>query len=132
MTPIARELLTRAERDLGNARAIASIAIPDVAAREAYLAVFHAAKALVFERTGKTPKTHSGVRQAFGQVVVDEGLDQDLGRFLARAYEYKTIADYDLTRRIAAEDVEPILERAEQAVLLITQILERGAGSPSE
>ena len=132
MTPIARELLTRAERDLRNARAIASIAIPDVAAREAYLAVFHAAKALVFERTGKTPKTHSGVRQAFGQVVVDEGLDQDLGRFLARAYEYKTIADYDLTRRIAAEDVEPILERAEQAVLLITQILERGAGSPSE
>jgi len=132
LTPIAKELLTRAERDLANARAIASIAIPEIAAREAYLAVFHAAKAPVFERSGKTPKTHSGVRQAFGQVVVDQGLDQDLGRFLARAYECKTIADYDLTRRISADDVEPIPKRAEQAVSTITEILERGSGSPSE
>lgn len=94
--------------------------------------MFHAAKALILERTGKTPKTHSGVRQAFGQLVVDGGLDQDLGRFLARAYEYKTFADYDLARRIAAEDVEPIIKRAEQAVSTITEILESGFGTLPE
>ena len=132
MTPIARELLTRAERNLRNGRAIAAIPIPEVAAREAYMAVFHAAKALIFERTGKTPKTHSGVRQVFGQMVVDEKIDANLGRFLARAYEYKTIADYDLTRTIAREDVGPILDRAEHAVSAIADILEKETPPASE
>lgn len=33
----------------------------DEAGRAAYLAGFHAAQALIVERNGKTPETHSGV-----------------------------------------------------------------------
>ncbi|MCW5700447.1 MAG: HEPN domain-containing protein [Rhodospirillales bacterium] len=123
MTPIAEGLLARAELDLKHSRSIAAIGISDIAAREAYMAVFHAAQALVFERTGKTPKTHSGVRHVFGQIVVKEKLDEQLGRFLSRAYEYKTIADYDLTKRIAPGDVAPIVERAEWFVAAVKDAL---------
>ena len=40
--------------------------MPEVAAREAYMASFHAAQACLFERDGRAPKTHSGVHAAFG------------------------------------------------------------------
>lgn len=89
------------------------------------MATFHAAQALVVERTGRSPKTHSGVRQAFGQIVVTERLDEQLGRFLSRAYDYKTIADYDMTRRIFPEDVMPIVEKAEQFVRAVQLVLEK-------
>jgi len=34
---------------------------PDEAGRAAYLAGFHAAQAFIYEQTGRTVKTHSGV-----------------------------------------------------------------------
>jgi hypothetical protein len=39
--------------------------LPHIAALEAYLAVFHAAEANIFEHTGKVAKTHRGVRSEF-------------------------------------------------------------------
>jgi len=69
---------------------------PDEAGRAAYLAAFHAAQALVFEKTGTVAKTHSGVRGQFGQLVKDEpGCDAELRSFLGRAYNFKAIADYE-------------------------------------
>jgi uncharacterized protein (UPF0332 family) len=44
--------------------------LPDEAGRMAYLAGFHAAQARIFERTGRTPKTHRGVRSQFGSLAV--------------------------------------------------------------
>lgn len=129
MNPIAADLLARAERDLRNSSAIAFIPIPEVAAREAYMATFHVAQALVVERTGRSPKTHSGVRHAFGQIVIRERLDEQLGRFLSRAYDYKTIADYDMTKRISPEEAMSIVEKARQFVAAVQHILEKPAQS---
>ena len=50
---------------LVDAQKIASLPLPHVAAREAYLAVFHAAEAYIFEQTGKVSKTHRGFRSEF-------------------------------------------------------------------
>jgi uncharacterized protein (UPF0332 family) len=52
---------------LTRARAIFAAAIPEDAARDAYLAAFHAAQALIAERTGKSAKTHRGVHIAFAR-----------------------------------------------------------------
>jgi uncharacterized protein (UPF0332 family) len=58
--------------------------MPEVAAREAYMAAFHAAQACLFERDGRAPKTHSGVHAAFGLLAAGEaGLGRRLGSFLA-------------------------------------------------
>ena len=67
MTPETSDFLVAAERALSNARNILAIDIPDQAARLAYYAQFHAAQALIFERTAKISKTHKGGRQAVPQ-----------------------------------------------------------------
>ncbi len=69
--------------------------MPRIAGREAYLAAFHAAAALVYERTGMVTRTHRGLRAQFARIASDEpGIDQALSEFLGRAYELKSLADY--------------------------------------
>ncbi len=43
MTPVTADLLERAAASLDKARRILAAGVPDVAAREAYMAAFHAA-----------------------------------------------------------------------------------------
>jgi len=67
------------------------------AARNAYYAAFHAAKALIFERTSQTHKSHGGVHKLFAQLARTEpAIDQALRTFLIKAYDFKRIADYDV------------------------------------
>jgi hypothetical protein len=56
----AADYLGKANHCLAGARRIATAEVPDVAAREAYLAVFHAAEAYIFEQTGKAVKSIAG------------------------------------------------------------------------
>jgi hypothetical protein len=63
VNPETAEYLDKAHRCLAGAKTIAAAGLPDVAAREAYLAVYHAAEAYIFERTDKAAKTHRGVRR---------------------------------------------------------------------
>ncbi len=73
---------------------ILTIPIPDVAAREAYLAGYHAAEAFIHEYTGKTVKTHKGLRSEFARLTRTDTVLREFTGFLARAYELKSIADY--------------------------------------
>lgn len=66
--------------------------------RAAYGAGFHAARALIYERTGRNVKTHAGVRSEFaGSTRDDPGFDPELRRFLARAYDLKVTAEYEIS-----------------------------------
>jgi uncharacterized protein (UPF0332 family) len=66
--------------------------VPRIAGREAYLAAFHAAQALIWERTGKIAKTHRGLRAQFARLTRDEPrIDQALA---GPAYELKSMSDY--------------------------------------
>ena len=94
MTPGAAELLARARQTLRDARQLQS-SIPRIAGREAYLAAFHAAQALIYERTGKLAKTHRGVRGQFARLAMDEpGLAGTSAEVLGCGYEIKSRADY--------------------------------------
>lgn len=69
---------------------------PDEAGRAAYLASFHAAQALIFEKTDKVVKTHKGVQSEFLKLTKDDPrLDIELRAFLGRSYNLKAIADYE-------------------------------------
>jgi len=61
-TPEAADYLDRARQILDEARAIAAIDLPGVAGRTAYLSVYHAAQALIFDRPGKVARSHKGAR----------------------------------------------------------------------
>jgi uncharacterized protein (UPF0332 family) len=98
-----------------------------VAAREASLAAFHAAEAYIFERIGKSVQTHRGLRATFSHLAHNEPrIAPEYLTFLARAYEFKSIADYDVgptARVISAEDAARAIETAGRLIDTIAQLL---------
>ena len=97
MRPEAAQYLDKARQALKEARAVAGIKLAEAAGRAAYLAAFHAAQALIFERTAKVPKTHRGVHAQFSRLAKDESkLGTELSQFLSQAYDFKAVADYEI------------------------------------
>jgi uncharacterized protein (UPF0332 family) len=94
VTPEAARFLEKARQCLADATRYQPL-VPRIAGREAYLGAFHAAAAVIYERTGKIVKTHRGLRVQFARISKDEPrIDQDLSEFLGQAYELKSLADY--------------------------------------
>ena len=127
MTPEAKEHLKRAHEYLVKARRFSDVLhYDDEAARAAYLAGFHAAQALISERTGRIAKTHSGMRSAFGRLVKgDPRIDRTLTRFLGQAYKLKEVTDYGTGPQatVSASEAWEMIETAEGFVAQIGQIL---------
>src|SRR5438552_7095681 len=74
-----------------------AVQLPEDAGRAAYLAGFHAAQALIFERTGGVTKTHKGAHAEFARLTRNEPrIDSGLRRFLPQAYDLKALCDYEL------------------------------------
>jgi uncharacterized protein (UPF0332 family) len=95
---------------LTRARTILAAGIGEDAGRNAYLAAFHAAQALIAERTGEDAKTHKGVHAQFARLTRNKPrLDRELRQFLAQAYDLKSIADYGL-----GPDTDVPLDRADR------------------
>jgi hypothetical protein len=57
LKPETERYLDKARQSLNEARAVAGIELAEAAGRAAYLAMFHAAQALIFERSAKVPRT---------------------------------------------------------------------------
>ena len=102
MKPETAAHLDKADRCLSNATvelagAATQLSLAEDAGRNAYYAAFHAAKAFLFERTGRTHKRHGSVQTEFNQLAKTEAsIDLALRSFLPRAYDFKRIADYDI------------------------------------
>jgi uncharacterized protein (UPF0332 family) len=112
MKEVAAEYLAQAERSLSKACVVMGVSLFDEAGRLAYYAMFHAAQALIFERTDKVAKTHRGVSKQFHKLASNEaGLDAELAAGLSNAYRLKEIADYEtgaaalVTSEVAADAI---------------------------
>jgi uncharacterized protein (UPF0332 family) len=119
LTPEAAETLATAHQHLSDAKAIRGLNIGHVAAREAYLAAFHAAEAFIHERTGRAIKTHTGLRTVFARLAKDEPrLDPTFTQFLANAYDLKSLADYAdrPALRVSPEDADQAIQTAERFI----------------
>jgi uncharacterized protein (UPF0332 family) len=96
VTPETELYLQKARQCLANGRANLGIGLSNDAGRNAYLAAFHAAQALIFERTGRVSKTHQGVHSEFSRLVKgDRKIDKSFTVFLTKAYNLKAVADYE-------------------------------------
>lgn len=120
MTPEAADYLAKAREDLGEALQIIRIGLAKVAARSAYYAAFHAAEALIFDRTGKVVKTHKGVRTEFARLTKDDPhVPRAMMAFLADGYRYKEIGDYSVN-----PDEVVTMANAETAITSATAFLD--------
>ena len=125
MTPEAARELAAARRHLSDAKAIAGRDIAYAAAREAYLAAFHAAEAFLHDRTGNLAKTYRGLRTEFARLARSEPrIDQSFSRFLANAYEVKSIADYGTEpASLSPEAANAVIDTAERMIDAIAILL---------
>lgn len=115
----ARDMLQRA-------RQMSSIHLNDDAGRAAYLACFHVAQAIIFEREGRVLKTHRGVQTEFNRIMKDDPrADVELVGFVARAYKFKTVADYgfDTTSHQSDDDARNALNEATRFFDAFTALL---------
>lgn len=101
----------------------------EIAAREAYLAAFHAAVAYLFERLNVHPKTHSGVHSLFAKAAgTDPDLGPELSRFLSRSYDWKQQHDYQLSSSIDVTAAAAVVAAAADFVARIEKALVRRRG----
>ena len=120
MTPEAADHLQKARACLDRARVILEAEIPEVAAREAYLAAFHTAQALIVERTRKEAKTHKGAHTEFARLTRGESrVDMELRQFLPKSYDMKSLADYGAGQHSVVSD-----ERASAAIQTAERFIE--------
>ncbi len=107
MKPETARFVEFARNMLGRADQMCSIHLNDDAGRAAYLACFHVAQAIIFERVGRVLKSHQGVQTEFNRIMKDDPrADKALVGFVARAYKYKTIADYGFDAPVHPTDEE--------------------------
>lgn len=113
MTPETGYFLAKARRLLAEAEGmLTTMHYNEAAGRTAYLAGFHAAQALISDRTGRAEKTHTGVRTEFHRLIRGDTRFDDTQRdFLGSTYNLKAIADYETG---PGSDVSP--GRAKQAI----------------
>jgi uncharacterized protein (UPF0332 family) len=127
VTPETEEQLHRAREYLSKANALLEIVhYGDEAARAAYLAGFHAAQALISERTGRIVKTHRGVRSAFARLTKDDPrLDRTLTQFLGRGYQRKEMVDYGVGPQamVSEADARDLIESAARFIDVVAEIL---------
>jgi uncharacterized protein (UPF0332 family) len=109
----------------------------DAAGRDAYLAGFHAAQALISERTGRSLKSHGGVNAEFHRLIRgDVRVDDELRAFLGFAYNLKAIADYEtgpnavIAPERAAEAVTIARRFVSKMIELIETASQREQSSP--
>ncbi len=123
--PETAAYLTKSRQSLTEARVVLASGLTEAAGRAAYLAAFHAAQALIFDRTGKAAKTHGGVRSEFARLAKDDArIERGFVSFLARAYSLKEAADYAIGHdaRVSAEAAQAI-EIAARFVEAIARLL---------
>ena len=133
MKPETGRYLAKARRLLSNAKVMLGVGLNEDAGREAYLAAFHAAQALIFESTGKVTKSHKGVHVEFGRLTLDPGaMDSRLRGFLSRGFNLKSVADYEIgpDARVSAERARDAIETAGLFVVKLEELISSLANRP--
>ena len=122
--------LEKARRLLETAKRLVADKYADDGGRDAYLAVYHAAQAFIFEHVGRAAKTHNGVHTKFAELTRNDArFDAALKAFLPQAYNLKAIADYELGEgaSLPLDRVVAAVRSAERFVERIAEILSESA-----
>lgn len=98
------------------------------------MAAFHAAEALIIERTGRSAKTHRGVHSEFSRLT-KAGTDGDrhIWRVLPDGYRYKEMADYstDPSATVSEAAGRDMIDAAARFVDRVTVLLSVCPPSPA-
>lgn len=128
MKPESAAFLAKSREFLERAPLLLKRGFTEEAGRAAYLCGFHAAQSLIFERQGRSPKTHTGVQPEFARLARDEAaIDAELRAFLGRAYNLKAVADYETGpgAHVSHDQAVEAIESAVRFVQAVSSLLSR-------
>lgn len=92
-------------------------------ANRAYYAMFYATLALLIQ-VGQSSSRHSGVIRLFDQHFIKTGqLPAEMSRWLHRAFELRQMGDYHEAAELEEQQVDLLLQQAEQFVQQIADYL---------
>lgn len=131
MSPEAGHFLDKAARLLAQASHDLEGGFNEGAARSAYLSALHSAQACISERDGPAARTHGGVQAKFYQLYRDHpAIDPGVLGFLSSAYNYKSVADYDVgdDAVIAPEIALAAIDTARRMLAFVTEDLRSRPG----
>ena len=126
MTPEAARFLQNADDHLERGQTMLAAGLNYDAGRAAYLAAFHAAQAIIFERTGKVVKTHKGVNIEFLRATKDDPrFTREQRGFLSKGYDFKAVADYDTgpISQVSSQEAVDAVEAARNFVATVRHAL---------
>ena len=126
MKPEAERFLQNAADHIERGQAMIAARLNDDAGRVAYLAAFHAAQAIIFERTGKVYKSHKGVNIEFLRLTKnDPHFSPEQRGFLSKAYDFKAVADYDTgpIAEVSSQEAVDAVEAARKFVATVRRVL---------
>ena len=95
MTPEAATRLAKAVRFMEQAQRQSPEAAPEATIHLAYYAMLHAAAALLLDRTGDVPKTHSAVIGQFSRLIAHDERGRSFGRVFNSAEQLRLFSDYE-------------------------------------
>jgi uncharacterized protein (UPF0332 family) len=125
LTPESEELLSRADRNLVTAEQLLAAGFVAIAGREAYLASFYAAQAVIFDVARKVAKTHNGVHALFAELTRrEQTLGAELGQRLRQSYRLKHDTDYGPRESVTEDESREALLGARDLVARIRRFLE--------
>jgi uncharacterized protein (UPF0332 family) len=135
MTPEIAAYLRKARSILSQGEIAFGVGLFDIAGRSAYLAAFHAAQAMLFEKIGRAFKTHHGVQNEFHRLIRgDSNWDDELRGFLSRGYDLKSIADYETGENISRppEEIAEAIATAKRFIAKAEAILADAPETPPQ
>lgn len=112
----AKASLERAEKALKSAKLLQENGELEDAASRAYYAMFHAARAILFNK-GISAKTHRGTISIFGEKIVKQRiLSEEYADMLRKAFDLRQKSDYELYTELNAETVKEAIKNAEKFI----------------
>jgi len=112
----AKASLERAEKALKSAKLLQENGEHEDAASRAYYAMFHAARAILFNK-GISAKTHRGTISIFGEKIVKQRiLSEEYADMLRKAFDLRQKSDYELYTELNAEIVKEAIKNAEKFI----------------
>lgn len=94
------------------------------AADRAYYAMFHAATAALLGKGIREVKSHAALIQLFGkEFVATKLVDAEMNKQLQRAFDVRQKSDYDIAASFDENNVEQMVERAQEFVQKTKEIL---------
>jgi len=124
MTPEAAKRYAKALRFLDQAERHSPEEAPESTIHVSYYAMMHAAAAVLLDRTGEVPKSHSGVIGQFSRLIPN---GDERGRLFGRAFnnaeQLRLFSDYDDSAVPTAEEAAELRTQAADFVAYCRSLL---------